>query len=108
MMLNNFINYGGELPFYEKAFIAVIERCNLENRKSFDHDNKSFKAIQNALKGRLFADDNQFELSLGLFTELDDENACHIYVLPENVLCDPAQHRNHRNLGFHNGRIFFD
>jgi len=50
--------------------------------------NKSYKAIQNTLKGRLFADDNQFELSLGLFTELDGENACHIYVLPENEAGD--------------------
>ena len=87
-LIDRFIRYGGALPFYEKAFLAIIERCNLENRKSFDHDNKGFKAIQNALKGRLFADDNQFSLSLGLFTEIDDEIACHIYVMPENETAD--------------------
>ena len=87
-LLDSFVNYGGTLPFFEKAFLAIIERCDLENRKSFDHDNKSYKSIQNVLKGRLFADDNQFELSLGLFTELDSENACHIYVMPENEAAD--------------------
>ena len=84
-LLNNF---GGELPFYDKAFIAIIERCDMENRTSFDHDNKGFRAILNALKGRLFSDDNQFELSLGLFAEYDSENACHVYVLPENEAVD--------------------
>ena len=49
---------------------------------AFDHDNKGFKAVVNALKGRLFYDDNQFELSLGLFTVQDEESCCHIYVLP--------------------------
>ena len=87
-LLNNFSDYGGTIPFFEKAFVAIIERCGLENRKSFDNDNKGFKAVQNALKGRLFADDNQFELSIGLFTELSDEIACHVYVMPENEAAD--------------------
>jgi len=87
-LLDNFTKRGGELPFFDKAFLAIIERCDFENRKSFDHDNKGFKCVQNALKGRLFADDNQFELSLGLFTEFDPECACHIWCLPENEVVD--------------------
>ena len=87
-LLDNFVTYGGKLPFYEKAFLAIIERCDMTNRRSFDQDNKGYKSIQNALKGRLFSDDNQFELSLGLFTELDGENACHVYVMAESEAGD--------------------
>ena len=87
-LLDNFTAYGGKLPFYEKAFMAIVERCDFESRRSFDNDNKAFAPIINALKGRLFADDNQFELSLGLFTEFDSENACHIYITPENEAAD--------------------
>ena len=87
-LIDGFVKTGGKLPFYEKAFLAIIERCSYENRSSFDNDNKGYKAVQNALKGRLFRDDNQFELSIGLFSELDDEAACHIYVMPENEVSD--------------------
>lgn len=49
---------------------------------AFDNDNKGFRGVINALKGRLFPDDNQFELALGLFTVMDEESCCHIYVAP--------------------------
>ena len=87
-LLNNFAAYGGTLPFFEKAFMAIIERCDFEGRRSFDNDNKAFASIINALKGRLFPDDDQFELSLGLFTELDNENACHVFVMNETEAGD--------------------
>lgn len=87
-ILNGFVKNGGQLPFFDRAFLAIIERCDFVNRCSFDHDNKGFKSVQNSLKGRLFADDNQFELSLGLFTELSDECACHIYVMPDTAAPD--------------------
>jgi hypothetical protein len=88
-LLNRFAETGGEVPFYEKAFLAIIERCGPDERQSasvrhcYDHDNKSLSGVRNALKGRAFPDDDQFELSLGLFTEPGAEDACHIYVLPE-------------------------
>jgi hypothetical protein len=87
-LLDGFVQAGGQLPLFESAFLAIVERCDYVNRCSFDQDNKGFKSVQNALKGRLFADDNQFELSLGLFTELSDECACHIYILPQNAASD--------------------
>ena len=87
-LMNDFAKSGGELPMFEKAFIAIIERCNFQKSKSFDHDNKGYKAIPNALKGRVFQDDNQFQLSLGLFAELSDEASCHIFVLPESETGD--------------------
>ena len=81
-LLDKYISAGLELPFYNKAFLGIIEHCNVNVCEAFDSDNKGFKAVINTLKGRVFEDDNQFELSLGLFTVADDENCCHIYVLP--------------------------
>ncbi len=82
-LLDKFQKDGGHLPMFDKAFLAIVEHCDFTCSEVFDHDNKGFKAVQNALKGRLFPDDDQFELSLGLFTVLDPEMSCHIYVLPE-------------------------
>lgn len=73
-----------KLPFYKKAFIGIIECCPTDCSDVFGSDNTGFKAVQNALKGRLFPDDDRFELSLGLFTEQRNESCCHIYVLPES------------------------
>jgi len=92
-MITQFENDGGELPCFDKAFLAIIEHCDYRSCEAFDHDNKGFKAVQNALKGRLFPDDDQFELSLGLFTVLDAETACHIYVLPEDAAADFFCHK---------------
>ena len=81
-LLDTFVSAGIKLPTYEKAFLGIIEHCSVDCCEAFDSDNKGFKAVVNTLKGRLFEDDNQFELSLGLFTVADSENCCHIYVLP--------------------------
>ena len=81
-LLDAFQAAGGELPLWDKAFTAIVEHRLDAGCGAFDHDNKGFKAVANALKGRLFPDDNQFELSLGLFTVQDEESCCHIYVLP--------------------------
>lgn len=81
-LLNSFKDSGGEIPFFEKAFVAIVEHSPENAVGAFDHDNKGFKAAINALKGRLFRDDDQFELSLGLFSRIDDDPCCHIYVTP--------------------------
>lgn len=73
-----------KLPFFNKAFLGIIECCPRDVSDVFDHDNKGFKAVQNVLKGRLFPDDDCFEMSLGLFTEQREESCCHIYVLPDD------------------------
>jgi hypothetical protein len=70
------------LPFFEKAFLAIIEHCTPETCKSFDHDNKNLRVIPNCLKGIAFPDDDQFHLSLGIFTIQDEETYCDIYVMP--------------------------
>ena len=81
-LLQKFTDAGGELPYFQKAFLAIEEHCSAQCCEAFDHDNKGFKAVVNTLKGRLFPDDDQFELSLGLFTVNDRSNCCHIYVMP--------------------------
>ena len=81
-LLDEFRNDGGDLPCFEKAYLAIVEHCPENCSGAFDQDNKGFKGVINALKGRLFHDDNQFELALGLFTFVDEDPHCHIYVTP--------------------------
>ena len=69
-------------PYYDKAFLFIDEHGGLESRRVYDQDNKAWKAIPNALKGRVFEDDDQFTLSICLMAKEDKEVACHIYVTP--------------------------
>ena len=81
-LLDRFQSSGGTIPMFEKAFLAIVEHSPLDASGAYDNDNKGFRAVINALKGRLFPDDNQFEMSLGLFTIQDEECCCHVYVMP--------------------------
>lgn len=74
--------YGNELPYFEKAFLGIVEYCNYENHNALDNDNKGWKMIPNALKGSVIEDDSQFVLSIGLFSKISDNARCEIYVLP--------------------------
>lgn len=94
-LLDKFSESGGTIPMFSKAFLAIVEHCPVDCSEAFDHDNKGFKSVQNALKGRLFPDDNQFELSLGLFTVLDADMCCHIYVLPDEEAGDFFYYKAH-------------
>ena len=82
-LLDKLAQEGGQFPIFTKAYVAIIDHCDFARCDVFDDDNKSFRAVLNALKGRLYPDDNQFELSLGLFTKIDADVSCHIYILPE-------------------------
>ena len=81
-LLEQFRQAGGKVSRFEKAYLAIVEHCPENCSGAFDHDNKGFKGVINALKGRVFQDDNQFELALGLFTLIDEDPHCHIYVMP--------------------------
>ena len=81
-LLDRYRASGGEIPYFDKAYMAIVEHCPESCSGTFDCDNKGFKGAINALKGRLFKDDNQFELALGLFTVIDEDTCCHIYVTP--------------------------
>lgn len=71
-----------DLPYFENAFLAIVEYCNNENHNALDNDNKGWKMIPNALKGSVIEDDSQFVLSVGLFSKLSENVRCEIYVLP--------------------------
>ena len=93
-LLDTFARDGGKLPLWDKAHIAIIEHCDPACCEAYDHDNKGYPAVINSLKGRVVRDDNQFELSLGLFTSQNgDAPACHIYVLPDDEAGDFQYYR---------------
>lgn len=74
--------YQSDIPYFEHAFLGIVEYCSYEHHNALDNDNKGWKMIPNALKGRVIEDDSQFCLSIGLFSKLSDENYCEIYVTP--------------------------
>lgn len=74
--------YFGWLPHFEEAFLFIDEHSDDDTRKVYDQDNKGWKSISNALKGRIFADDDQYTLSVCLLSRRSKENVCHIYVTP--------------------------
>lgn len=79
-------DYSGDLPYFESAFLAIVDHCNNENHTSLDNDNKAWKMIPNAIKGRVIEDDNQFVLSIGLFAKSSENAHCDIYIMaPEDT-----------------------
>jgi hypothetical protein len=90
-LLNCYSESWGELPKYDRAFVAIVENIDPENPPTYDHDNKGYQAIPNALKGRMFDDDNQFTMSLGLFTVANPNDPhCSIYVIPTEDIAEFA------------------
>lgn len=81
-LLDGFGQSGGKLPYYEKALLVIDEHCSRKTRTVFDQDNKGWKAVPNALKGRLFPDDDQFSLGIALLSTESEKAECDIYVLP--------------------------
>lgn len=72
----------GKLTVLERALLVIDEHCDIGARQVYDQDNKGWKAISNAIKGRLVSDDDQYSLSVCLLSERSAEQMCHIYVLP--------------------------
>ncbi len=81
-LLDGFGQGGGKLPYYEKATLVIDEHCSRKTRTVFDQDNKGWKAVPNALKGRLFPDDDQFSLGIALLSTESEKAGCNIYVMP--------------------------
>jgi hypothetical protein len=80
-LLDSYVVQYGKLPLYQKVMLIIDEHCNINNRKVFDQDNKGFKAVPNALKGRVFPDDDQFTVSLSLISTENETPSCNIYVI---------------------------
>ena len=100
----------------------IDEHCDIAARQVYDQDNKAWKAISNALKGRVVADDDQYSLGVCLLSRRSSEAECHIYVLPVQDAGDffflrsdqypfPVDLRLHRtarrayNIGYSGGQI---
>ena len=47
-----------------------------------------FKAVSNAIKGRLINDDDQFTLGIVLISTRAQIPACHVYLLPPDNISD--------------------
>lgn len=72
---------GNQLPFYRKAMLVIDEHSDIAGRHIFDQDNKGWKAVSNAFKGRLIPDDDQYTLALSMLSTRSNENACHITLM---------------------------
>jgi len=87
-LLDDYENTGKRLPFFDCAMLAIDEHCDIDSRRIYDSDNKGYKAIPNALKGRLIKDDDQFSLGITLVSTRSEKPACHIYLLPQDEAGD--------------------
>lgn len=59
-LLDRLERRNGKLPLLEEALLMIDEHCDIAARQVYDQDNKAWKAISNALKGRVVADDDQY------------------------------------------------
>lgn len=80
-LLDDYEAGGSKLPFFREAMLVIDEHCGVDGRHIFDQDNKGWKAVSNAIKGRLVPDDDQFTLALALLSERSELNVCHITLL---------------------------
>ena len=82
-LLDDYEDTARQLPRFEEAILVIDEHCNISSRTVYDQDNKGWKAIPNAIKGRIVKDDDQFTLELALLSTVSDKPSCHIYILPK-------------------------
>ena len=82
-LLDQLESGGRRIPKFERAHMVIDEHCDIDNRQVYDQDNKSWKALPNAMKGRVFEDDDQFTLHLSLISSRSRNPCCHIYVMDQ-------------------------
>ena len=80
-LLDEYESGGRSLPYYTHALMVIDEHSDIEGRRVFDQDNKSWKTVSNSIKGRLIPDDDQYTLGVALLSSRSSENACHITLL---------------------------
>ncbi len=82
-LLDEYETAGRKLLLYPRALLVIEEFCGIGGRRIFDQDNKGWKAVSNAFKGRLVPDDDQHSLNVALLSTLSDRNICRITLLPQ-------------------------
>ncbi len=80
-LLDAFERGGQKLPFFQKALLVIDEHSRIGGRGVYDQDNKGWKAIPNALKGRVIPDDDQYSLGVALLSSWRPDNVCHITLM---------------------------
>ncbi len=81
-LLDDFESRGNQVPYFrERALLVIDEHSEVDGRRVFDQDNKGWKAVCNALKGRAIPDDDQYTLGVSLLSTKSPENVCHITLL---------------------------
>ena len=80
-LLDDYEEAGNTLPRFERALLVIDEHSAIDGRRIFDQDNKGYKAVSNAIKGRLIPDDDQYTLSLALLSKRNADNVCHISLM---------------------------
>ena len=87
-LLDEYEDGGSTLPHFNQAMLVIDEHCGMDGRHIFDQDNKGWKAVSNAIKGRLIPDDDQYTLSLALLSRKSELNVCHITLLDQADAAD--------------------
>ena len=80
-LLDEYEASGRKLPYFKRAMLVIDEHSGIDGHHIFDQDNKGWRAVSNALKGRLFPDDDQYTLALALLSTKSQEDVCHITLL---------------------------
>jgi len=80
-LLDEYEAGGCKLPFFKRAMLVIDEHCGIKGRHIFDQDNKGWKSVSNAIKGRLIPDDDQHTLALALLSTRSELDVCHITLL---------------------------
>lgn len=83
-LLDEYESRGHTMPRFDNVMLIIDEHCDIDSRQVYDQDNKGWKAIPNALKGRVIKDDDQFTLNVALISTRSLKTACHIYLLPQD------------------------
>ena len=93
-LLDEYESGGGKLPFFKEAMLVIDEHCGIKGRHIFDQDNKGWKVVSNAIKGRLIPDDDQHTLSLALLSSRSEIDVCHITLLDMADVADFFAYRS--------------
>ena len=80
-LLDDYESGGSKLPYFKQAMLVIDEHCGVKGRHIFDQDNKGYKVVSNAIKGRLIPDDDQHTLALSLLSTKSELDVCHITLL---------------------------
>lgn len=102
-VLDDYEAEGNKLPYFRRALLVIDEHSQIDGRHAFDQDNKGWKAVCNALKGRVIPDDDQYTLGLALLSTQSTENVCHLTIMD---LSDAADFFAFHSGDYANGSIY--